>query len=157
MADFAAEPVVRRELGLAALGFLRDVFLQRVRAGDFVRQGHAREVLAAAARLLCRDPLPAVRARAATLAGAIGGEELVETLMELLDDPDAAVRASAALGAVAKCRSTSPDAVLAIAMFARRPRATMSPDALSSATSPVTPSTAMSPDEVSRSAPSPRP
>jgi hypothetical protein len=61
-----------------------------------VAAGLADPRFAAAARLLCRSPLPAVRARAATLAGAIGGEELVETLMELLDDPDAAVRASAA-------------------------------------------------------------
>jgi HEAT repeat protein len=37
-----------------------------------------------------------VRARAATLAGAIGGEELVATLEGLLADPDAVVRASAA-------------------------------------------------------------
>jgi HEAT repeat protein len=45
---------------------------------------------------LCGDALPAVRARAATLAGAIGGAELVGTLEGLLGDPDASVRAAAA-------------------------------------------------------------
>jgi len=61
-----------------------------------VAAGLADPRFSAAARLLCRDPLPAARARAATLAGAIGGSELVETLQGLLEDPDAAVRASAA-------------------------------------------------------------
>lgn len=52
--------------------------------------------LTAAALRLCRDPLPAVRERAASLAGALGGDEAVAVLQELLDDPDASVRAAAA-------------------------------------------------------------
>ncbi|HEU4455167.1 MAG TPA: HEAT repeat domain-containing protein [Longimicrobium sp.] len=52
--------------------------------------------LAAAAERLCRDPLPAVRARAASLAGAIGGDELVAVLGEMLGDADPFVRAAAA-------------------------------------------------------------
>jgi HEAT repeat protein len=51
---------------------------------------------AAPALRLCRDQVPAVRALAAALLGAIGGEEAVEVLMELLGDEDAGVRASAA-------------------------------------------------------------
>jgi len=61
-----------------------------------VAAGLADPRFAAAALHLCRDPHPAARARAATLAGAIGGAELVETLHALLDDPDPRVRASAA-------------------------------------------------------------
>ncbi|HEX2201834.1 MAG TPA: HEAT repeat domain-containing protein [Longimicrobium sp.] len=52
--------------------------------------------LAPAARRLCADPLPEVRARAASLAGSLGGDEAVATLEGMLDDPDAEVRAAAA-------------------------------------------------------------
>jgi hypothetical protein len=51
---------------------------------------------AAAALRLCRDPLPHVRARAATLAGAVGSEEAVGQLQALVADGDAEVRAAAA-------------------------------------------------------------
>lgn len=52
--------------------------------------------LAPAAIRLCRDDLPAVRARAAALCGAVGSEEAVEVLQTLVRDGDAAVRAAAA-------------------------------------------------------------
>ena len=52
--------------------------------------------LARAARRLCNDPLPAVRVRAASLAGAIGGDELVTVLEEMLGDAEPYVRAAAA-------------------------------------------------------------
>ena len=51
---------------------------------------------AAAAMRLTRDPLPGVRARAASLLGAIGGDESVGALEGLLSDEDARVRAAAA-------------------------------------------------------------
>ena len=51
---------------------------------------------APAALRLCRDPLPAVRARAASLAGALGGDEAVGVLETLLDDSVPSVRAAAA-------------------------------------------------------------
>jgi len=77
-------------------GYLETHVGERALPALEVAAGLADPRFSAAARLLCRDPLPAVRARAATLAGAIGGEELVATLEGLLADPDAAVRASAA-------------------------------------------------------------
>lgn len=49
-----------------------------------------------AALRLCRDELPAVRARAAALAGAVGGEAAVAELRRRLGDADAEVRAVAA-------------------------------------------------------------
>jgi HEAT repeat protein len=49
-----------------------------------------------AALRLSRDALPEVRARAAALAGAVGGAAAVEELRHRLRDPDAAVRAVAA-------------------------------------------------------------
>ena len=45
---------------------------------------------------LCRDAEPRVRALATTLIGALGGEETVLALRELLDDPAEDVRAAAA-------------------------------------------------------------
>ncbi|HEX8391272.1 MAG TPA: HEAT repeat domain-containing protein [Longimicrobium sp.] len=61
-----------------------------------VAAGLADPRFAAAAMRLCADPLPAVRARAAALAGAIGGEEAVGVLQRLAHDDDAEVRAAAA-------------------------------------------------------------
>jgi HEAT repeat protein len=49
-----------------------------------------------AALRLCRDPLPGVRARAASLAGALGGGEAVGVLEAMLDDAEPSVRAAAA-------------------------------------------------------------
>jgi HEAT repeat protein len=45
---------------------------------------------------LCRDTEPHVRALAAMLIGALGGEETVHELLDLLDDPADDVRAAAA-------------------------------------------------------------
>jgi hypothetical protein len=50
------------------------------------------------ALVLCTDPWAPTRARAADLAGALGGERAVARLEELLGDPDAGVRAAAARG-----------------------------------------------------------
>lgn len=61
-----------------------------------VAAGLADARFATAARRLCGDGYAPARARAAVLAGAIGGAELVEALEGLLGDPDAAVRAAAA-------------------------------------------------------------
>jgi len=61
-----------------------------------VAAGMAEPRFAAAAERLCGDPQPRVRALAAALAGAIGGDALVRRLEGLLGDPDAAVRAAAA-------------------------------------------------------------
>lgn len=54
-----------------------------------------------AALTASRDPRPAVRALAATLAGALGGGPAVDRLTQLLQDADPGVRA-AALGALAR-------------------------------------------------------
>ncbi len=53
-----------------------------------------------AAIRLCGDPLPSVRARAASLAGSLGGDEAVGALQGLLDDevPEVRAAAAAALG-----------------------------------------------------------
>jgi hypothetical protein len=48
------------------------------------------------ALILCRDAEPRVRALAATLIGALGGEETVRVLLDLLNDPADDVRAAAA-------------------------------------------------------------
>jgi hypothetical protein len=56
----------------------------------------AHPTLAEPARQLCRDPDPRVRARAAELLGAVGGEEGTAALCTLLDDPQPAPRAAAA-------------------------------------------------------------
>jgi HEAT repeat protein len=48
------------------------------------------------AALLCKADHPQTRALAGTLLGAIGGEQAVNLLLELLDDPSAHVRAAAA-------------------------------------------------------------
>jgi len=61
-----------------------------------VAAGLADPRFAAAAERLCGDPHPRVRARAAALAGAIGGASLVRRLEGMLKDPEAAVRAAAA-------------------------------------------------------------
>jgi hypothetical protein len=61
-----------------------------------VAAGLADPRFAAAAERLCGDAEPRVRARAAALAGAIGGDPLVRRLESLLADPDAEVRAAAA-------------------------------------------------------------
>jgi HEAT repeat protein len=61
-----------------------------------VAAGLADARFAPAAERLCADPDPAVRARAAALAGALGGDVLVRVLEALLRDPDAGVRAAAA-------------------------------------------------------------
>ncbi|HYH83807.1 MAG TPA: HEAT repeat domain-containing protein [Longimicrobium sp.] len=61
-----------------------------------VAAGLADPRFGAAAARLCGDPHPGVRARAAVLAGAIGGDALVLRLEWLLDDADPAVRAAAA-------------------------------------------------------------
>ncbi len=61
-----------------------------------VATGLADPRFAAAAERLCGDADPQVRARAAALAGAIGGDALVRRLETLLADPDAAVRAASA-------------------------------------------------------------
>lgn len=61
-----------------------------------VAAGLADACFSPAALRLCGDGVPEVRARAATLAGAIGGAELVGTLEGLLGDPHPTVRASAA-------------------------------------------------------------
>ncbi len=61
-----------------------------------VAAGLADPRFAAAAERLCGDPGPRVRARAAVLAGAIGGASLVRRLEGLLKDPEASVRAAAA-------------------------------------------------------------
>lgn len=52
--------------------------------------------LGPAALRLCRDARPRVRTRAASLAGAIGGDEAVTVLGEMLEDPEPSVRAAAA-------------------------------------------------------------
>jgi hypothetical protein len=52
--------------------------------------------MAAAAHRLCGDPSPSVRARAASLAAALGGDELVARLTAMLGDPEPSVRAAAA-------------------------------------------------------------
>lgn len=61
-----------------------------------VAAGIAHPAFSASALRLCRDPLPAVRARAAALAGAIGSEEAVGQLQRMVHDDDAGVRAAAA-------------------------------------------------------------
>jgi len=61
-----------------------------------VAAGLADPRFSAAAVRLCGDPEPSVRARAAALAGAIGGDALVRRLETLLVDLDEAVRAAAA-------------------------------------------------------------
>lgn len=61
-----------------------------------VAAGLADPRFAAVALRHCGDPDPRVRALAATLAGAIGGPELVREAEGLLRDPDASVRAAAA-------------------------------------------------------------
>jgi HEAT repeat protein len=48
------------------------------------------------ATLLCKADRPQTRALAATLLGAVGGEQVVRLLLELLDDPATHVRAAAA-------------------------------------------------------------
>ncbi|HEU0014888.1 MAG TPA: HEAT repeat domain-containing protein [Longimicrobium sp.] len=73
---------------------------------------------AAPALRLCRDPLAGARARAATLAGALGGEESVGVLQYLLHDGDAEVRAAAA-GAL--CRLGHWPSAPAIAALLRDP------------------------------------
>jgi HEAT repeat protein len=52
----------------------------------------------AAALAASTDRLPENRALAATLAGALGGEDAVERLREMLDDPHPDVRAASAAG-----------------------------------------------------------
>ena len=59
--------------------------------------------LAAPALTLVDDPHPLVRARAADLLGAVGGQHGTSALCSLLEDPTPAVRAAAA-GALARLR-----------------------------------------------------
>jgi HEAT repeat protein len=61
-----------------------------------VAAGLADPRFAAAAERLCGDAEPTVRARAAVLAGAIGGDALVKQLEALLGDSEPSVRAAAA-------------------------------------------------------------
>ena len=56
----------------------------------------AHPAFAAPARDLCRDADPRVRARAAELLGAVGGEEGTAALRALLEDPAPVARAAAA-------------------------------------------------------------
>jgi len=69
---------------------------------------------AGAALRLCGDELPRVRAVAAGLAGAVGGEEAVAVLQGLLSDAEAEVRAAAAsaLGSLGHWPSAAAIALL---------------------------------------------
>ena len=70
----------------------------RIRAADVDVALTLQPRFLAPALALCDDPSPSTRAAAATLAAALGGPGVADTLTGLLDDPEPAVRAAAARG-----------------------------------------------------------
>ena len=96
---FSAKDSLLR-IGRAACGPLAS-FLSEARADERedaleIAVGIAEPGLLGSALSLCRHDHAGTRARAATLAGAIGGEAAVEALTDLLADRDPAPRAAAA-------------------------------------------------------------